>query len=351
MTSGENQMNAFEKSEYSADASMMRECVSAIALSICVLNWNGSKLLASCLQSLRNIRRSSKIQYEVIVVDNGSTDDSVEMVRGQFPEVRLVTNPQNLSIATATNQALRLSSGRYSLILNNDIVLLNDCVDHMVDFLDQNLGAGIVAGRLQNPDGSTQVNYYPGRLPSVRSIIAELFWLSRVWGRGVPRGMTGWDPNKACRMEQVPGACMMVRREVFEQIGLWDDDFTCWYEDVDFCCRGLQAGWEIWYLPEARVIHYGGATFRELGISQKTMWRFHGLLRYSAKHFTWMRYSLIRFLVVLILLLRLPIVALVCFWPRAEVRRAWRGIIPAYLRLLSRLAGSGDAGCRLVQHR
>jgi len=307
-------------------------------VSICILNWNGAKLLAGCLQSLRDIRRSNRIRYEVIVLDNGSSDDSVEMVRSQFPDVLLVTNAKNLSIATATNQAIRRGSGRYFLILNNDIVLLDDCLDQMVHFLDQNPRAGIIAGRLLNPDGTTQVNYYPGQLPSLGSIIAELLWVSRVWGRKASRGMTGWDPDKACRMEQVPGACMMVRREVFEQIGLWDGDFTCWYEDVDFCCRGQQAGWEIWYLPEGRVVHHGGATFRELGISQKAMWRFHGLLRYCAKHFSPRQYALVRLLVLLVLLLRLPIVALVCIWPRAEVRRAWKGIIPAYLRLLSKLA-------------
>src|SRR4029077_303052 len=151
-------------------------------------------------------------------------------------------------------------------------------------------------------------------------------WLNYVWGRGPAGGMAGWDPNLACRMEQVPGAFMMVRNEVFKQIGLWDSNFTCWYEDVDFCCRCQEARWEIWYLPEARVTHYGGSTFRELGISQKTLWRFHGLLRYCVKHFSWARYCFVRCLVLLTLLLRLPIVTLLCLWPRAQVRRAWKGI-------------------------
>jgi hypothetical protein len=310
---------------------------------MCILNWNGSKLLAGCLQSVRDIRSSNGVECEIIVVDNGSSDDSVEMVRSQFPEVRLIVNAQNQSIATALNQAIRVGSGRHFLLLNNDVVLLDDCLEQLVHFLDQNPRAGIVAGRLLNSDGSTQVNYYPARLPSVRSMIAELLWLSRVWGWGSPKAMTDWDTNKACRMEQVPGACMMVRHEVFEQIGLWDDGFTCWYEDVDFCCRGHRAGWEIWYVPEARVVHYGGATMRELGISQRTMWRFHGLMRYSAKHFSWMRYALVRFLVLLILLLRLPLVALLCIWPQTEVRRTWKGVVPVYWKLIAKLSGRGDA--------
>lgn len=307
-------------------------------MSVCVLNWNGSKLLANCLQSLRDIRRTNSVRHEIVVIDNGSSDDSVEMVRCQFPEVHLVVLPKNIGISAATNEGLRLGSGRHSLILNNDMELQGDCLDQMTKFLDQNPKAGIAGGRLLSRDGSTQVHYYPGRLPSLGSVIAELFWLNYVRGHGPAGGMAGWDPNLACRMEQVPGAFMMVRNEVFKQIGLWDSDFTCWYEDVDFCCRCLQAGWEIWYLPGARTIHYGGSTFQGLGMSQKALWRFHGLLRYSAKHFSWMRNTLVRFLVLLTLLLRLPIVALLCLWPSTQTRRAWKGIVPAYLKLIAKLS-------------
>jgi N-acetylglucosaminyl-diphospho-decaprenol L-rhamnosyltransferase len=311
---------------------------SSVDVSICILNWNGSRLLADCLESLRRIRHSNGIRYEAVVVDNGSSDDSLEMVRRDFPEVHLVTIPENIGISAATNEGLRLGTGRYSLILNNDMVLQDDCLDQMVKFLDRNPKAGIAGGRLLNPDGSTQVNYYPGRLPSVGSILADLFWLNRLRGPRASSRMSGWDPNQACRLEQVPGAFMMVRAEVFEQIGFWDSDFTCWYEDVDFCCRCLQAGWEIWYLPGARIIHYGGSTFQGLEMSQKALWRFHGLLRYSAKHFSWMRNTLVRLLVLLTLLLRLPIVTVLSLWPRTEKRRAWKGIVPAYLKLIAKLS-------------
>lgn len=322
-----------------AAESMKPGCAaSSVDASICILNWNGSKLLADCLESLRRIRHSNGIRYEVVVVDNGSSDDSVGMVRHDFPEVRLVTIPQNIGISAATNEGLRLGTGRYSLILNNDLVLLDDCLEQMVEFLDQHPKAGLAGGRLLNPDGSTQVNYYPGRLPTVGSILSDLFWLNRFRRRRVVGGMAGWDPNQACRLEQVPGAFMMVRAKVFEQIGFWDSDFSCWYEDVDFCCRCLQAGWEIWYLPGARTIHYGGSTFQGLDMSQKALWRFHGLLRYSAKHFSWMRNTLVRLLVLLTLLLRLPIVTVLSLWPRTEKRRAWKGIVPAYLKLIAKLS-------------
>ena len=298
-------------------------------VSICILNWNGSKILADCIQSLRDIRKSNRASYEVIVIDNGSTDDSVEIVRSKYSEVRLVTIPNNIGISAATNAGLRLGSGRYSLILNNDILIHGSCLDQMVEFLDRHPEAGVVGARLCNSDGSTQVNYYPRSFPSVGSITAELFWLSRSWGRA----SSDWDPDQSCEMEQVPGACMMVRREVFEQVGYWDEKFSCWYEDVDFCYRVRQNGWAIWYLAEPKVTHYGGSTFRGLGMSQKTLWRFDGLLRYCSKHFSWTRYTIVRLSIFLTLLIRLPIVVVLRLSPKTEVRRTWKGIVPAYLRL------------------
>lgn len=321
--------------------SMKSETVPSITdVSICILNWNGSRMLADCLQSLRDIRRANHSRFEIIVVDNGSTDDSVEMVRRDFPEARLVTIPKNISISAAINQALLLCSSRYCLILNNDIVLHGDCLDQMSNFLDRNPRAGIACARLLNRDGSTQVNYYPRQLPTVRSVVADLFRMSPA----ASGGDLGWDTDVPCRMEQVPGACMMVRGAVFREIGLWDPEFTCWYEDVDFCCRCLHAGWENWYLPEARVTHYGGSTFRKLGMSEKALWRFHGLLRYSAKHFSRSQYTLVRALVFLALILRLPVVTLFCLSPSTEVRRTWKGIVPAYLRLIAKLSRSQHLG-------
>ncbi len=316
----------------------------SVDLSICILNWNGSALLAGCLRSVREVAHLNQTRLEVIVVDNGSTDDSVEMVRRDFPEARLLTNGKNISVSAATNQGLRLAKGNFSLILNNDIILLEDCLDQMVHFLESNPKAGIVSSRLLNPDGTTQVHYYLGHFPTVGSVVEQLLWVTRLWGGGVPRGMVNWNPDIPCRMEQVPGACMMVQRAVFEQIGFWDERFTCWYEDVDFCLRAHQAGWEIWYIPTAQVIHYGGSTVRKLGISQQTMWRFNGLLRYSEKHFSGLQNAVVRFVVLATLILRLPIVVVLRFWPQANVRRIWKGTIGTYLRLISKLSYSDRVG-------
>jgi hypothetical protein len=308
-----------------------------VDVSICVLNFNGAKLLADCLGSLKNIDGATEVSHEVIVVDNGSTDDSVEMLRTRFPGVLVIELDKNISIAEAFNRAIRVGKGRYFLLLNNDILLQKGCLEEMVRFLGEHGCVGAVSARLMNPDGTTQVQYYPAKLPTVRSIAAELLWFNQITRGKSVMEPKGWDPERPCQMEQVPGASMMVRRQVFDEIGLLDASFTCWYEDVDFCFRCFKSGWELWYLPDARVIHLGGATFQGIAISQKTIWRFHGLVRYCSKHFSGANYGLVRMVMFLAVMLRLPIIAVLCVWPRPSVRQSWRGVVPAYLGFLRKV--------------
>lgn len=314
----------------------------AVDLSVCILNWNRSGLLAGCLHSLRCIRSLNTRKFEIIVVDNGSTDDSVELVRREFSEVQLITIEKNIGIAKAFNEGIRRGSAAYFVLLNNDTVLLDDCLDQMAQFLDENPKAGMVAGRLLNPDGSTQAQYYPRRLPSLSSVALELLWPTSLSRRLGASEMSRQDLEKMSRMEQVPGAFIMVRREVFESVGLFDERYTCWYEDVDFCCRCHRAGWENWYLPQARTVHLGGSTLREVRFSQRTMWRFHGLLLYWGKHCSTFQNALLRLIVLLVVFLRLPILGVLRIWPKAEVRRSWKGALPAYWRLLGSLVGLGQ---------
>jgi len=133
-------------------------------------------------------------------------------------------------------------------------VLESDAVERLVHFLDQHPKAGMAAGRLLNADGSTQYTYYPVSLPSLASMAADLLWLNRLSRRNrIGRGplARNWNPEMPYRMEQLPGACLLVRREVFEGTGLLDERYRFWYEDVDFCARAFEAGWELWYVPEA----------------------------------------------------------------------------------------------------
>ena len=303
-----------------------------IDVTVCVVNWNGAQWLPDCLESLRRVQGLRK---EVIVVDNGSSDESAKLVREMFPEVRLVANSDNRGFARANNQAMRLARGRCLFLLNNDAVLREGCLESLVHFLDGRPRAGMVAGRLENADGSTQFLYYPVTLPSLASLTADLFWLNRIWPHNrLSRSKLAreWDPSRPCRMEQIPGACMLVRREALEAVGLFDEGYSFWYEDVDLCARFLSAGWESWYVPDAHVFHRGGASAGRLDFYIRWLLRFRSMLRYTERHFTPVRYWTLRALVGLVLLLRLPIVIAACLWPPKGTKRTWRQAWRAYLQ-------------------
>ncbi|HEV2348454.1 MAG TPA: glycosyltransferase family 2 protein [Terriglobia bacterium] len=309
----------------------------AIEITVCIVNWNGSRWIRDCLRSLHEPGTPS---LEIIFVDNASTDNSVEMVRAEFPQTRVIVNSSNVGFAQANNQAILCGRGVYFFILNNDTIVHNHTIARLVRFLNQHLKAGMVAGHLVNPDGSTQFGYYPVALPTLGSLAADLLWLNRFWPRNrLGRGALArnWDPDKPSRMEQIPGACIMARREFFEQVGLFDETYGFWYEDVDLCARSLRAGWEMWYLPEARITHYGAASTKLMDVSSRSLLRFRNMMRYSRKYFRPSHSFLLKITVGLVLVARLPIVLAASLWPKAQVRRIWKGTWRAYVQLLGEI--------------
>jgi N-acetylglucosaminyl-diphospho-decaprenol L-rhamnosyltransferase len=315
----------------------------AVDVTVCVVNWNGAQWLPCCLESLRMVQG---VREEVIVVDNASSDESVKSVRTMFPEMKLVVNNENRGFARGNNQAIRLARGRFFFILNNDTVLRAGCLESLILFLDEHAQAGMVAGHLENADGSTQFRYYPVALPSLASLTADLFWLNRLWPRNrLGRGKLArnWDPTRPYRMEQIPGACMLIRREALASVGLFDEAYSFWYEDVDLCARFRRAGWETWYLPDARILHHGGASSGLMDFSTRSLLRFRNMLRYGESYFTPARYRLLKLVVGLVLLLRLPIVMGASIWPSKEMNRLWGRGWRAYLQLLRELVVPSSA--------
>lgn len=255
-------------------------------LSICIVSWNTLELLRQCLLSIQGCADDADV--EVIVVDNASTDGSAEMVRLEFPAVRLFANDANSGFAAGCNTAVRSSTGRYILLLNSDTVILPPALHVMMRFLDEHPEAGAVGCRLLNPDGSPQVSYR--RFPTLTWRYAISILLSKAHHHIRPlRGMLdtfvrGEGPSHPVAVDWVSGACLMTRREVFEEVGYLDERFFMFCEEIDWCHRVRKASWEIYYVPDAEVIHYSGQSSKQNKL--RTYW---SVVRSSYEYFRKMR--------------------------------------------------------------
>lgn len=226
-------------------------------LSVVVVNWNTRGLLKACLES---IQAQTLTPSETWVVDNGSADHSPEMVATDFPEVRLIANDRNLGFAAANNQALAQAEGRYVLLLNSDTVVLDHALDQMVAFLDQHPEASAVGCKLLNPDGTLQPsahNFY-----STMGSLVENKLVAMVWKRRSPRTrfLSYWDHSSTRQVDWVTGACLMVRRDVIETVGLLDERFFMYGEEIDWQLRMARLGHRVYYLSDAAIVHLGGAS-------------------------------------------------------------------------------------------
>jgi GT2 family glycosyltransferase len=226
--------------------------------SILIVNWNTSGSLYDCLLSISRWPPDSA--YEVIVVDNASSDDSPQIVREQFPSVRLIENQENVGFAAASNQAIRRAQGRYLVLLNSDTEVRPGALDTLVQFMDAHPRAGAAGARLLNPDGSLQPSCHPMLTPG-REFWSLLF-LDRLLRRAT-YPMHRWDPSIPRQVEAIKGACLLLRREALEEVGLLDDSYFMYTEEVDLCYRLHRAGWELWWVPRAEVVHHEAQSTRQ----------------------------------------------------------------------------------------
>ncbi len=236
-------------------------------LSIVIVNWNTRALLAQCLRSAYDT--TGDLDFEVIVVDNGSADSSVEMVRRDFPQAQIIANSENAGFARANNQALTTSQGRYLLLLNSDAALLPGTLSHMVQFMDAQPATGIVGPQVLNPDGSFQSSYMD--FPNLLSELLLMTKLSRiVYGRYFP-SHSPQQSQETRSVNWMQGACIMIRRETLDEIGGLDETFFMYSEEVDWCWRARQAGWAVYYLPEAKVLHWGGQSSSKAPVKRRSL--------------------------------------------------------------------------------
>ncbi len=249
-------------------------------LSVIVVNHNTKEVLRACLQSLQAAAASGHV--EVIVVDNGSSDGSCAMVASDFPWVRLIALPDNRGFAVANNIGMRAARGRFFLALNSDTEVLDDALRRIADFMEANADVGALGPRLLNSDGTLQ--YSCRRFPSFRT---ALFHRYSLMTRLFPRNrfsqqylMTDVGHDHTMDVDWVSGAALVVRREVFDQTGGFDEGFFMYAEDVDWCYRIKQAGWRVVYFPEAQILHHIGKSTRLVPYAMiyerhRSMWRFY----------------------------------------------------------------------------
>ncbi|MBI2908037.1 MAG: glycosyltransferase family 2 protein [Chloroflexi bacterium] len=232
-------------------------------LSVIIVSYNTEMLLANCLRSvLASLASSGISDCEIIVVDNASSDGSDRLVRTQFPQVRLIGNERNVGFAAAANQGIRQSQGRYALLLNPDTLVLGKAIGEMAAFLDQHPKAGVVNCKLLHGDGSFQHSAF--RFPTLLMSFFDFFPLHH---RLANSRLNGRYPVGAYlapfQIDHPLGACFMVRREALDEVGLLDEGFFMYCEEVDWCLRIKKQGWLIHCQPEAEVVHYTGQSTRQ----------------------------------------------------------------------------------------
>jgi len=272
-----------------------------VDLTIVIVSWNVCDLLRRCLSSVFDVRGSTddgeppswkieqrtpdrKLLTEVIVVDNASTDGSPEMVHAEFPGVRLIGNVENRGFTAANNQGLAVSQGRYLLLLNPDTEVVGDALETMVRYLETHPAAGVLGPRLVYPDGGLQPSRR--RFPTFATALVESTIVQKWWtdNRLLRRYTMADTPDDAIQpVDWVVGACLLARRTAYDQVGGLDEGYFMYSEEMDWCKRIKNAGWEIVYLPSATVIHHQGKSSEQVVAARHI--NFHSSkVRYFRKH-------------------------------------------------------------------
>jgi len=252
-------------------------------LSVCIVSWNTRADLCRALASVFACR--GEAAFEVIVVDNGSDDGSPEMVRREFLAAQLIANRANRGFAAGNNQALRRARGRYCLLLNSDTVVHQGALAEVVRFMDSHPDAGAVGLRVLNPDRTLQ--YSCRRFPRLATGLFRKVPLGRLipdnrWNREYL--MSDWAHDTVREVDWVSGAAMGLRAQALQEVGLLDEGYYMYCEDVDWCYRARQAGWRIYYLPTAAVTHVVGRSSDQRPL--RMVAEFHrSMIRFYRKHY------------------------------------------------------------------
>jgi len=250
--------------------------------SIIIVSWNVCEELLECLRSIEKNRPSQ--DFEIIVVDNASTDGIADAIKSEFPEIRLVINTENRGFAAANNQGIEKAQGEHIFFLNPDTIVHPCSLDGLIKFMDDNNDVGACGPKLLNSDGTIQPSVR--RFPTFRAALyrhTAFRYLHLFRGQYNKWLMKDFKCDRRLDVEQLMGAALMVRRSIIDQLGSMDETFFMYYEEVDLCYRIKQAGWRIVYVPESEITHLGGRSAGQIP-SDKRIMAMASLLKFFRKH-------------------------------------------------------------------
>lgn len=239
-----------------------------IDLSIIIVNYNVKEFLKNLLYSIK--KAAQNFSTEIIVVDNASDDGSVEMIKEKFPEVILIENKSNVGFGKANNQGLKIAKGRFILLINPDTLVAEDTFQKMIEFFDSHLDVGMAGCKILNPDGTLQLacrRSFPGPWTAFTKVtgLSSLFPKSKLFAR---YNLTYLDENQTYEVDAISGSFMMLRKEVYDKVGGFDEQFFMYGEDLDLCYRIQKAGYKIFYVHTTQIIHYKGESTKRSSLDE-----------------------------------------------------------------------------------
>lgn len=230
-------------------------------MSIVIPSYNTKDILIKCVRSIE--KHSSVSPIELIIIDDCSEDGSFEAVKTEFPEAMVERNETNIGFVRTVNRGLRKSNGDYILILNSDTLFTEDSLTKMIDFMKKNPACGVAGCKICYPDGQIQYTCARGRVSPITHIFEQLY-LSNLFPRSPLFGkelLSFWDHADSREVDVLSGTFLMLRRECLEDIGLLDERFEAFCEDIDICYRAKMAGWQVMYFAGTQVTHFSGQSF------------------------------------------------------------------------------------------
>ncbi len=272
-------------------------------ISIIIVNYNVRDFLMHALESIQ--RALKGIPAEIFVVDNASVDGSVEMLKNTFPEVTIIENKSNIGFAAANNLAIRKSCGEFIVLINPDTVVQEDTFSSLINFMNNYPDAGASTCKILNPDGSFSVDSRHS-IPTPMTAfwkqigLSKLFPKSKVFAR---YNLTYLDENEMNQVDAISGSFMFIRRTTYKDVGLLDEDYFMYCEDVDYCYRITQAGWKIYFVPDSSLIHYKGESTRKNNIDYAVNFN-RSLYLFYKKHFHQKYFALVGWLILLAVFFR-----------------------------------------------